>query len=141
MNEENNEIKKIQEEHKRAMEKNAYNAMVNAGNDYIRTHGEENVRKDFDIIKANLSAWNMITGSTMRFSLNTLDILLAAFATFPMIVDPKIAVMPSYYQHYCKLSAMRNIMLADIRKKAETALEISTLNQQPRNDNDGNVVI
>lgn len=102
-----------------AVEKRAHSALVLSGEEYLRRHGIEKLKQDIEVLKTELQVWNSITGSTLRFSLATVDLMLQIMATLPFNVQlPQLVMNHEWAHRNAMLAAVRNHLKKEIAEKA-----------------------
>ena len=122
--EEQNEINKLNSERQKKFEKAAYQQMIFLGEEYLRQKGIIQLDRDIKMIRAYLTSWNRITGSSVPFNLNTIDVALARVANIPTSVGvPEMAVKNiQFIDLYSSLSAVRNNLIAERNTKLNAIL-------------------
>lgn len=125
MNEEQNEIKRMGEQKDKqqsAIEKLAYEVMVENGKKYLEKNGPDMVKKQVEQIKVDLAVWNKLGHASIRFSLQTIETMLQVYHTIPYVIGLDIVKNPQYILACMRLSAIRNAIIEENQAKAKTAL-------------------
>ena len=113
-----NDMRKMSEEHDKNMQKMAYDNMVKMGENFLATKGQKVVDDEIMAIRAYITAWNKISGSTMAYSLGTIDAFLAATNSVPATMgDMTMQMHPRLIHAVSALSAIRNQIIRERNKK------------------------
>lgn len=117
-----NDLKKVQENAQRELQKMAYRSMVRIGEDWTIGHGPDGLAKEMMNIRAFIKSWNDISQTSIAFNLQTIDIMLAAIANVPVSArTPELAANPHYINFYSIFSAVRNELMRGRDEKLKAA--------------------
>lgn len=121
MNEEFDEIRKLGQENRREIEKAAYKNLVESGEMWLRINGEQALRNEIMQLKADLIAWNKITGSSLLLNIQAIDLILQTLSSTQTVMGNNIMEIttkfPRFYDKACKISAIRNYLIKERDEK------------------------
>lgn len=107
MNEESEEIKKL---NAKAMENGKYaaRALLQAnGENWVKVHGREKLLQSMEVLKGNLRSWNANIGTTTVLNIPTINAMMWALSSVTFVAsDPKI--QSTYNDFYMFVCAVRN---------------------------------
>lgn len=111
---EREEGKFLGEENRKRMTELARKSLSGNGDIYLAQFGEKQLDDDVLQLKADLLAWNQLAPSTIRYNLDTINVMLQVLSTLPIKIGRMdILTDPKYAQFGMRLSAIRNRMLKE----------------------------
>lgn len=120
---EDGEMRRMDADRKRGLERTARDALVRQGDDYRRRVGPERMDDLRLGLRSLVTAWSRIMGSAMALDVRTVDAMLVLMANLPMRVGMDLLQRPQMTEIQAELSALRLELLDEIAAKAAAAME------------------
>lgn len=120
------EFRRSDSESRKLKEKMAYEMLVKNGHEWLRVNGQQKLQEAIETLKVNIRVWNKLTGSTMPFSLQTIDVMLQQLSAYPFVIGMDIIKRTEYVSYCHSLSAVRNHLIKERDDRIRKADQIST---------------
>ena len=85
-------------------------SLARGGDEYIRLVGKEAIMKQVELMKLTIQSMNELTGSTVRFSIPTIDAMIIAIGLVPAKIGSDIIGRTPYRDLQIMMQAMKRIL-------------------------------